>query len=282
MFFWHLRPAALSLLVVTAQTGLAASADCSFLNRDPLTLRDRQLFFQIKGTSAWTSLDDSTVDLANQGVTFAYVIRETVDPSRNGIVVLKSGRMRRLDEPQQSRQSRSVVLVRHADAADNKKCGMVPNFGERQVTAKSYDDFHDQGLKVPESAMLHAFHVKYAARGNRCRRSDDNGPDSLLPPDLRSNRGQFSFDPDVVSRGTYSQVLAWAGVSEASASSENLADQRVEIRQYAVSVNVPTCVRFTLPPQGRASFLRINDLEALAQSGINYVRSDEKHWSLSQ
>ena len=280
MFFWHLRPAALSLLVVTAQTGLAASADCSFLNRDPLTLRDRQLFFQTKGTSAWTSLDDSTIDLANQGVTFAYVIRETVDPSRNGIVVLKSGRMRRLDEPQ--RQSRSVVLVRHADAADNKKCGTVPDFGERQVTAKSYDDFHDQGLKVPESPMLHAFHVKYAARGNRCRRSDDNGPDSLLPPDLRSNRGQFSFDPDVVSRGTYSQVLAWAGVSEASASSENLANQRVEIRQYAVSVNVPTCVRFTLPPQGRASFLRINDLEALAQSGINYVRSDEKHWSLSQ
>jgi hypothetical protein len=280
MFFWRLRPAALSLLMVTAQSSLAVSADCSFLNRDPLTLRDRQLFFQAKGTAGWTSLDDTTIDLANQNVTYAYVIRETVDPSRNGVVVLKSGRMRGPDEPQHSRQSKTVMLVRHADAADNKKCGMVSDFGERQVAAKSYDDFHDQGLKVPESATLHAFHIKYAARNNRCRRSDDNGPDSLLPPDLRSNRGQFSFDPDVVSRGTYSQVLAWAGVSQASASSENLADQRVEIRQYEVSVNVPTCVRFTLPPQGRASFLRINDLEALAQNGLNYVRSDEKHWPL--
>lgn len=282
MFSRHLRPAALSLLVMTAQTGLAVSADCSFLNRDPLILRDRQLFFQTKGTTAWTSLDDTTIDLANQSVTFAYVIRETIDASRNGVVVLKSGRMRRLDEPQQSRQSKTVLLVRHADAADNKKCGKVADFGERPVSAKSYDDFHDQGLKVPESAMLHSFHLKYAARNNRCRRSDDNGPDSLLPPDLRSNRGQFSFDPDVVSRGTYSQVLAWADISRASASSENLADQRVEIRQYAVSVNAPTCVRFTLPPQGRASFLRIDDLEALAQSGLNYVRSDEKRWSLSQ
>jgi hypothetical protein len=282
MFFWRLRPAALSLLMVTAQSSLAVSADCSFLNRDPLTLRDRQLFFQAKGIAGWTSLDETTIDLANQNVTYAYVIRETVDPSRNGVVVLKSGRMRGPDEPQQSRQSKTVVLVRHADAADNKKCGMVSDFGERQVAAKSYDDFHDQGLKVPESATLHAFHIKYAARNNRCRRSDDNGPDSLLPPDLRSNRGQFSFDPDVVSRGTYSQVLAWAGVSQASASSENLADQRVEIRQYEVSVNVPTCVRFTLPPQGRASFLRINDLEALAQNGLNYVRSDEKHWPLSR
>lgn len=277
-----LRPVALSLLFMTMQTGLAVSADCSFLNRDPLTLRDRQLFFQAKGSGAWTSLDDSTVDLANQHLTFAYVIKETIDPSRNGVVVLKSGRTRGLDEPQQGRQSKTVTLVRHADATDNRKCGLVPEFGERPIPAQSYDDFHDRGLNVAESGILRSFHVKYAARGNRCRRSDDNGPDSLLPPDLRSNRGQFSFDPDVVSQGTYSQVLAWAHVNQASASSENLADQRVEIRQYAVSATAPTCVRFTLPPQGRASFLRINDLEALAQNGLSYVRGDERNWSLSQ
>ena len=132
-----LRPVALSLLFMTMQTGLAVSADCSFLNRDPLTLRDRQLFFQAKGSGAWTSLDDSTVDLANQHLTFAYVIKETIDPSRNGVVVLKSGRTRGLDEPQQGRQSKTVTLVRHADAADNRKCGVVPEFGERPIPAQS-------------------------------------------------------------------------------------------------------------------------------------------------
>ncbi len=79
MFYWHLRPAALSLLVVTAQTGFAVSADCSFLNRDPLTLRDRQLFFQTKGTTAWDVARRHHDRSCNQSLTFAYVIRETID-----------------------------------------------------------------------------------------------------------------------------------------------------------------------------------------------------------
>jgi hypothetical protein len=32
---------------------------------------------------------------------------------------------------------------------------------------------------------------------------------------------------------------------------------------------------------GPASFLRINDLEALSQYGVRYIRSDEQAWSLS-
>ena len=277
-----MRLCAISLLLVTMNAGDGVAEDCSFLNRDPLTLRDRELLFQVKGSNTWSSLDDGRVSLPDQTIGFVYVIRETIDPARSGVVVFKSGRTRGLDEPQQSRQANRVMLVRHAAAADNRQCGAIAGFGEHSISAKSYDDFHDQGLKVPEAKTLQSFHVKYPARNSRCRRTDDNGPDSLLPPDMRSNRGQFSFDPDVVSRGTYSQVLSWAGVSQASASSENMINQRVEIRQYAVSASAPTCVRFTLPPQGRAGFLRINDLEALAPGGLTYVRSDEKRWSLAQ
>jgi hypothetical protein len=276
------RLCAISLLLATMNANDAAAGDCSFLNRDPLALRDRELLYQVKGSSTWSSLDDNPVTLPDQTISFAYVIRETIDPARNGVVVLKSGRTRGLDEPQQGRQAKRVMLVRHAATADNKLCGVVSGFGKHSISAKSYDEFHDQGLKVGEARTLQSFHIKYAARNNRCRRTDENGADSLLPPDMRSNRGQFSFDPDVVSRGTYSQVLSWTGVSQASASSENMTNQRVEIRQYAISAGGPTCIRFTLPPQGHASFLRINDLEALVPGGLSYIRSDEKRWSLSQ
>jgi hypothetical protein len=270
---------AVSALSQFAGSGLAE--DCSFLKRDPLDLRDRQVFFQIKGTPAWTSLDDSSVDLANLSVSFAYVIRETIDPARSGVVILKSGRTPRLDEPQVSRQSKQVLLVRHAEPFDNGTCGLVSEFGERPISAKSYDDYHDEGLSVPEMKAIRAFHFRYAARDDRCRRTDSSSPDSLVPPDLRSNRAQFSFNPDVVSQGTYSQVLSWAGVTKVYASSEGLADQRVEMKQYRVAANSPTCVRFSLPIQGRSSFLKINDLEALVPGTLRYFRSDEKKWNLS-
>src|SRR5262249_28094871 len=106
--------------------------------------------------------------------------------------------------------------------------------------------------------------------------------DSILPLDLRSNLSQFSFDPDVVAgRGTYGQIFAWFGINRAYASSENLTSQRVEMRQYRTVPGQPVCVRFALPVRGPSSFLRLNDLEALSQSGLRYVRSDEQEWSLS-
>src|ERR1700754_4349137 len=111
---------AISLLLVTMNANDGVAEDCSFLNRDPLTLRDRQLLFQVKGSNTWSALDDNPVSLPDQTISFAYVIRKTTAPARGGVVVLKSGRTRGLDEPQQSRQSRRVMLVRHAAATDNK------------------------------------------------------------------------------------------------------------------------------------------------------------------
>lgn len=97
----------------------------------------------------------------------------------------------------------------------------------------------------------------------------------LIPPDLRT------FDPDVVARGTYSQIFAWFRINRAYAGSENLTIQRVEMKRRRTVRGQPDRVRFTLPVRGPSTFLRNNDLEALSQSGLRYVRSDEQEWSLS-
>lgn len=263
-------------------SAFACAENCAFLNRDPRDLLDREVYFQIKGDPNWNLLDAAAPDLAAKDVSYAYVIRETVDPTRNGVVVLKSARLPQAGA--RTRATRTVTLVRHADGSDNKACGAISEFGERPVPAKSYDDFHDLGLAVPEAKTIRSFHIKYAARLNHCRKTDDNRPDSLIHGDSRSNRGQFSFHTDVVARETYSQVADLVGVTRSLADPITFEEQRVEIKQYEVSVNFPTCVRFKPPPQGRSSFLKINDLEGLKKlEGSNdYTRTDEKAWMLSR
>jgi hypothetical protein len=46
--------------------GTCLADDCRFLNRDPLELRDRQVFFRTKVTDPWTALDRTQLDLTNQ------------------------------------------------------------------------------------------------------------------------------------------------------------------------------------------------------------------------
>jgi hypothetical protein len=150
------------------------AADCSFLKRDPLELRDRQLFFRSQGTSDWTPLDGFQADLSDQKVEFAYVIREKTDPARSGVVILKSARKRQLDEPASAQK---VHLVRHAERFDNGSCGVVADFGEKEVPSESYDRYHDEGRKVRERQILHAFHFRYAARKGTCRQTDDGTQD---------------------------------------------------------------------------------------------------------
>jgi hypothetical protein len=266
-------------IVVVAGPGMAD--DCRFLMRDPLDLRDRQVFYRLKGTDGWTSLDGIQPDLSRQSVEFAYVIRESIDPQRSGVVIVKSGRTRRLDEPPTGHAAKNVHLVRRAELNGTGACGAVADFGEANIPAASYDRYHDEGRKVAEGGVLHAFHFRYAARKAACHTTDDSSQDSIVPWDPRSNRSQFSFDPAVVSGGTYSQAIAWIGVTRTYASSEGLADQRVELKQYRVDASSPTCVRFRLSGLGRGSFLRINDLEGLVANGLSYVRANENQWSLS-
>lgn len=271
----------LATATIVFAAGACLADDCRFLKRDPLELRDRQVFFRANLADPWAPLDGTQPNLTNQSVEFAYVIRESVDPARSGVVILKSGRTHQLDEPVVGRARRNVHLVRRAEPFDNGSCGIVGAFGERDVSADSYDRYHDEGRKVPESGVLHAFHFRYAARKAACRSTDDGTQDSIVPWDARSNRSQFSFDPAVVSGGTYSQALAWIGIGASYAGSENLADRRVELKQYRVDAALPTCVRFRLSSLGRGSFLRINDLESLVANGLNYTRASESEWQLA-
>jgi hypothetical protein len=261
-------------IVLTIAIAAAYAEDCSFLKLDPLTLMDRQTYFQDKESLSWNLLSAPMESLANRPTNFAYVFREQFKAGHSGVIVIKSARNRQSSEPQRSPQEKPVQLVRQPD----NYCGKRAVFGTGQITAKSYDDYHDQGIRGPEYPTIKSFHAQYVGRGGGCKRTDESGPDSLVDP--RSNRGQFSFDPRVASQQTYSQVLAQIGTSTAYASSENLEDQRVEIMQYTTTANMPSCVRFGLPAQKRASFLRVNDLEGLVFKQPMFVRSDEKEWPL--
>lgn len=260
----------------------AFAGDCNFL-RGSATLSDRELFYQIPGTSRWTKMDDLGAAFRNQSVKFAYVIVEDFAEARDGVLIIKSGRTRQANEPPLNRPTKSVKLVRVNEGFPNRGCGQPAPFGERRVSAQSYDAYHDRGLKVngQDQTTLDSFHFKYAARRG-CRMTNDPTADSYAVLDFRSNRSQFSFDPNVVREGTYSQVIAFFGVNTASAASETLANQRVETKQYHSLSHTPVCVVFNLTVSGAANFLRINDLEALKQWGNRYIRADEKSWALSQ
>lgn len=269
-------------LTCSVAAGPTFAADCGFLSG--FTLKDRELYYQTPGTSRWAKMDAFGTDFHNQKITFAYVILEDFAEARDGVLIIKSGRIRQMGEPP-LRQS-SIKLVRVDERFPNRDCGTPAPFGKRgrgRVSARSYDDYHDRGLNVggQDQATLNSFHFRYAARRG-CRLTNDPTPDSYAVLDFRSNLSQFSFDPDVVRRGTYSQVIALFGIGTASAASDGLTDRRVETKQYHSLPHKPVCVVFKLAVGGAASFLRINDLEALKEWGNRYIRADEQSWALSQ
>jgi hypothetical protein len=267
----------------------AIASDCAFLKKDPLTLRDGELFFKLPDSDIWRSLDETSVALGKQKISFAYVIQEKLDKRRSGIVIVKSGRNRVASESI-AEAPKVVELVRtkpdkNIDGSefDNGRCGPIPDFTTSKISAESYDRYHDLGSKVPEQGILNQFHYNYVGRRDRCRRTDNSDPDSRVPQVNRSNRGQFSFDPDIVGRATASQIATLIGPTPAYAgSSGGLAEQRVEMKAYRAQTGLPTCVLFTLTVPASTGFVRVNDLEGLTQHGLYYLRSDEKAWSLSR
>jgi hypothetical protein len=286
--------AILKALAVTAgltvmSAGVTIAADCGFLNRDPLSLRDTELFYKLPRSNEWKSLDESSVALGNQTLSFAYVVQEKLDQRRSGVVVVKSGRNRVAGEPISS-APKIVRLVRtqpdnndDGSKFDNGSCGPIPEFGTDTISAASYDKYHDLGSKVPEQSVLDRFHYRYLGRRDRCRRTDNGYPDSKIPPVDRSNRGQFSFNRQIVGVATDSQIAALVSPESAYAgSSEGLAEQRVEMKAYRARAGLPTCVLFSLTVPASTGFVRINDLEGLTRRDLYYVRSDERAWSLSR
>jgi hypothetical protein len=262
--------------IMTTQ-GIAGS--CDTLKGVGRTLADGQLYYRGSGTSDWTYLPEgSSSFLGGTKTEFAYVLGETIEDWRAGVVILKTGRQRKAGEPISYPDVGTVKLVRkRSENFDNRPCGDVADFGKARVNSKSYDDYHDIGRSTDDDATLNAFHFNYTARQKRCHETNSKLSDSFSIHG-RSNRGQFSFDTDVVDRGTYFQFFVLLHVTTASAASEKLALQRVETRQYRVSAGTPECVLFkrSIPP-GEA-FLRINDLESLLSGAI---RGPEHRWVLT-
>jgi hypothetical protein len=282
-----------SMTVITSVTMLsvayASASDCGFLKRDPLGLRDAELFFNLPGSDNWQSLDETSVALGGQKISFAYVIQEKFDQRRSGVVIVKSGRKRVAGEPVPE-APKLVELVRekpdkNSDNSEfgNGRCGLISDFVAHKISATSYDQYHDLGRKVADQDVLNRFHYKYVGRGDRCRRTDNSDPDSRVPRDDRSNRGQFSFNPDIVRLGTDSQVASLLSPNVAYAgTSDGLAEQRVEMKAYRAQAGLPTCVLFKFTVPASTGFVRINDLEGLTQHNLDFLRSDEKAWTLSR
>jgi hypothetical protein len=267
----------LAMTCVVTSSGFAAS--CDVLTGVTKSLNDGQLFYRIAGTSNWIEMPDAGIGLGGIRAEFAYVLDETFEPWRAGVVVLKTGRLRQSGEELADTQAKSVRLVRRTQIIDNSPCGNVAEFGKGNVSPKSYDDYHDIGYSTADDTTLDRFHFSYTGRRKACHPTNSKLSDTISF-NARSNRGQFSFDTSVVDTGTYFQPFVLLGVTKASASSEKLARQRVEMQQYRVVAGTPECIVFkhTVPPSG--AFLRINDLEGLARFGIA-KRAPEHRWSLS-
>ncbi|HVQ73736.1 MAG TPA: hypothetical protein VMT08_40155 [Bradyrhizobium sp.] len=266
-----------AMTCVVTSSGFAAS--CDVLTSVAKSLNDGQLFYRIVGTYGWTEMPDAGAALGGIRAEFAYVLDETFEPWRAGVVVLKTGRLRQSGEELADTQAKPLRLVRRTQIFDNSPCGRVAEFGAGRVSAKSYDDYHDVGYSTADDATMDRFHFSYTGRRKACHPTNSKLGDTISF-NARSNRGQFSFDTSVVDTGTYFQPFVLLGVTKASASSEKFAGQRVEMQQYRVVAGTPECIVFkrTVPPGG--AFLRINDLEGLARFGIA-KRAPEHRWSLS-
>jgi hypothetical protein len=256
----------------------SGAADCLFLNTDPLQLRDGELLYQRPSDQKWVEVDETSSALANQRISFAYVIQEKFDQGHGGVAVVKSARVRQLDEPALPMERR-VDLVRNTDDSAPDACAPVPGSMNTSVPTQSYDDYHDYGRRVPEQTILDTFHYKHAARKGRCLDTNLTDRD---PRSTRSNRAQFSFDSRIVSGGYSEQAFYFVTPRSASASSEKLSEQRVEMQAYRVRRGFPSCIAFSITVPARAGIIRINNLDGLKQSGIYNIRADEKSWSLSR
>lgn len=272
-----------SLVLAGVITTECLGGSCDPLDRKPSDLSDGQLYYRPGGSGSWSEMPSAGAYLALKPVTFAYVVDERYDDGRAGVVVFKTGRMRQAGEPPGDRTTQRVRLLRRPTGLDNGLCGAVLPFEPGSVSARSYDDYHDIGQSVAadDEVTLDRFHIKYAARRRSCGETNYSTSDSFSPY-ARNNRGQFSFDTDVVDRGTYVQAFLNAKITTAAASSEKFASQRVEIRQYRTVKGDPQCVFLEHRVPAKAAFLRVNDLEAVATSTFFAPsRSPEHRWQLS-
>jgi hypothetical protein len=148
-FITRFSGAAISIVCTLIVTTAGLAGDCSFLGIDPLKLRDTQLLYLPPGGKEWIGVDASSTALGNQTLSFVYVIQEKIDQSRAGVAIVKSGRVRQLNEPALD-PGRRIQLVRNTEDADKAICSPVPASTSSSVPTKSYDAYHDHGLRVDD------------------------------------------------------------------------------------------------------------------------------------
>jgi hypothetical protein len=259
------------------------AGNCTFLG-DPIALRDGQLFYQPPESSQWVEVGNASALPSGQTLKFAYVVSQTVSRTTGGAIVFKSGRRRTTDEsdnaPDEVRLDRNV-----SEVTTKATCGVAAEFHGASVSARSYDQFHDQAGATPESdrEALKKFHYVYYGRNGCTRRTDSLSKDSRIPADPRSSRSQFSFDPDIVAHGIPDRYVALVRPNAARAAPSQYAERRVQLHAYTLPPGLPTCVRFDMPVAAKRGFLRVNDLEALKKQDVYLLRADEApEWTLSR
>ncbi|MCG6204479.1 hypothetical protein LPW26_07525 [Rhodopseudomonas sp. HC1] len=256
--------------LILAASATTAAADCSAI-ANAGKLDDGTWLY--RRDNAWWPIASLTADVQDgraRKVTFAYVANEPVlKAARRGVLVIKTG-----VEGAQATETGRVALVRDSYRNDGS-CEAYPDFPSgKSVRIRSYDYYHDSSeiRDAADGKTLKAYHVDYSARNNGCKRTDDATPDGYFSFRRRSNRSDFSFNPEVVRGGQNSQF--WAQFGFGTAYAEPLAERQVTIKRYAADAGGLACVVFdaTLKPGG---FIRINDLERRVGS----FRSDEQSWA---
>jgi hypothetical protein len=264
---------------------LAAGADCPVFP-EGVQISDGQLFYLDGVSHSLQELkpSDQLRDHTPQPVQFYYIVRETSDDFRAGIVVIKSGRELQEAETDEPRSTKKVQLKRSKKIlANNETCNVPPEFSPGSVSAETYDNFHDYGYdpRNPQEyegdrKTLQRFHVhRYLGRNKACNSTDTATPDGIFRLDFRSNLSQFSFDPMVVAFGQHSQI--WRAIRRVIATgSTGLANQRVFMKQYRADDSKIACISFKLDAHRSNFFLRINDLES------GFLRKPENAWQLTR
>ncbi len=155
-------------------------------------------------------LNSYIADGRSREVNFTYVAKGSEPTAfRRGVLVIKTGIRIPATEI-----GDKVTLAREA-YRPIEQCESYPAFPGGDVRGRSYDGYHDYSYSAEkgDQDLITSFHVTYARRAQRCKRSNDDTSDSYFTGHYQSNRSQFSFDEKVVANGQYSQFFAQFGVA---------------------------------------------------------------------
>ncbi|WP_322883391.1 hypothetical protein U8C37_25495 (plasmid) [Sinorhizobium medicae] len=260
------RKASATALVVLFSNTLAA-ADCPDIDRANLR-PNRSLLWLDNGKWAPSRTLSQKLGSGSKTIKFAYIVKdEALRNDRRGIVAIKSGFSRLQSSDDHDMDTVALYRPSMRDPCRKRPYPMM----QGKVSVTEYDDYHDRDRRTDADKEFSKFHLTYDSQRG-CRNSNDRSADAYFRQQCRSNRSQFSFDPDVVANGQYRQLFAWFRVRSAFARGST-AGRAVQIRKYQADKAGLACVTFRVTV-GPGAFLRVNDLE-----GRTAIGGDAAVWS---